>query len=95
MIGKDEVKHIAELAHLKLNNEEVEQLSEQLSDILDYIDKLKEVDTKDVVPTAYTIPMINVLREDKVEPSMKREKVLTNAPEKDKGHFKVPKIISD
>ena len=95
MISKEEVKHIAELAHLKLAEEEVELLSEQLSDILDYINKLNELDTEDVVPTAYTIPMNNVLREDKVEPSMERDRVLSNAPDKDEQQFKVPRIISD
>lgn len=95
MISKEEVKHIAELAHLKLAEEEVELLSEQLSDILDYINKLNELDTEGVVPTAYTIPMNNVLREDKVESSMERDRVLSNAPDKDEQQFKVPRIISD
>ncbi len=95
MISKDEVKHIADLARLKLDQEEVNLLSEQLSDILDYIDKLNELDTEDVVPTAYTIPMNNVLREDEAKPSIARNKALSNAPQKDEGQFKVPKIISD
>ncbi len=95
MINNEEVKHIAQLAHLKLNEEEVELLSKELSDILDYIDKLNELATDNITPTAYTIPMHNVLREDKVKPSMERKKVLANAPEEENGQFKVPKIIGD
>ncbi|MFW6269164.1 MAG: Asp-tRNA(Asn)/Glu-tRNA(Gln) amidotransferase subunit GatC [Bacillota bacterium] len=95
MITKKEVKHIAELAHLKLTEEEVETFTRQLGDILDYFEKLDELDTEDVVPTAYTIPMKNVMREDKVEPSLNQGEVLQNAPEKKQGQFRVPPIVSD
>jgi len=95
MIEKKEVKHIANLAHLKLSNEEINLFTRQLGDILDYINKLNEIDTDEITPTAYNIPMKNVLREDKVKESMDREKVLTNAPEKKDGQFRVPKIISE
>lgn len=93
MLNKSDVKHIAQLAHLKLNEEEIETFARQLDNILEYIDKLNELDTGGVVPTAYTVPMKNVFREDRVEPSFSREKALTNAPEKRDGQFKVPPII--
>ncbi|MFW6237888.1 MAG: Asp-tRNA(Asn)/Glu-tRNA(Gln) amidotransferase subunit GatC, partial [Halanaerobiales bacterium] len=67
----------------------------QLGDILDYIEKLDELDTDDVVPTSYTIPMRNILRGDDVEESMEREKVLQNAPEEKDGQFRVPPIIGE
>ncbi len=95
MIDKDEVRYIADLASLKLSEEEVEKFSKQLSDILDYVEKLDELDTEDIVPTAYTIPVKNVLREDKVEESLELDKVLQNAPEQKDNQFRVPKIMDE
>ncbi len=95
MINKDEVKYIADLASLKLSDDEVDKFSKQLSDILDYVEKLDELDTEEIVPTAYTIPVKNVLREDKVEESLDLEKVLQNAPEKIDNQFRVPKIMDE
>ncbi|MFW6386892.1 MAG: Asp-tRNA(Asn)/Glu-tRNA(Gln) amidotransferase subunit GatC [Bacillota bacterium] len=95
MISKEEVRHIADLAHLELSEADVETFTRQLGDILDYIEKLDELDTGDVVPTSYTIPMRNILRGDDVEESMEREKVLQNAPEVKDGQFRVPPIIGD
>lgn len=95
MIDKDEVRYIADLASLKLSEDEVEKFSQQLSDILDYIEKLDELDTEDIVPTAYTIPVKNVLREDKVEESLELKKVLQNAPEQKDNQFRVPKIMDE
>ncbi|MFW6386864.1 MAG: Asp-tRNA(Asn)/Glu-tRNA(Gln) amidotransferase subunit GatC [Bacillota bacterium] len=95
MISKEEVRHIADLAHLELTEEDVETFTRQLGDILDYIEKLDELDTDDVVPTSYTIPMRNILRGDDVEESMEREKVLQNAPEEKDGQFRVPPIIGE
>ena len=95
MINKDEVRYIADLASLKLSEDEVEKFSKQLSDILDYVEKLDELDTEDIVPTAYTIPVKNVLREDKVKESLELEKVLQNAPEKQDNQFRVPKIMDE
>lgn len=95
MINKDEVKYIADLASLKLSDDEVDKFSKQLSDILDYVEKLDELDTEGIVPTAYTIPVKNVLREDKVEESLDLEKVLQNAPEKIDNQFRVPKIMDE
>lgn len=95
MINKKEVEHIANLAQLKLDEKDMDLFTKQLGDILDYVEKLKELDTDSVIPTAYTVPMKNVLREDKVEPSLEREKVLKNAPDKKEGQFRVPKIIGE
>ncbi|HMA60065.1 MAG TPA: Asp-tRNA(Asn)/Glu-tRNA(Gln) amidotransferase subunit GatC [Halanaerobiales bacterium] len=95
MIDKDEVRYIADLASLKLSEEEVEKFSKQLSDILDYVEKLDELDTEDIVPTAYTIPVKNVMREDKVEESLELDKVLQNAPEQKDNQFRVPKIMDE
>ncbi|MBE3578564.1 MAG: Asp-tRNA(Asn)/Glu-tRNA(Gln) amidotransferase subunit GatC [Caldanaerobacter subterraneus] len=92
-ISKSEVEHIAKLARLKFTEEEIEEMSKELSKILDYVNKLNELDTENVEPTAHIVPIHNVFREDEVKPSMPREKVLMNAPYKEQGFFKVPKII--
>jgi len=73
MIDKKDVEYAAGLAHLKLDEEEKEKYTEQIGEILDYVDKLSELDTDDVVPTAYTVPMKNVLRKDEVKKSLPRE----------------------
>ncbi|TCO67691.1 Asp-tRNA(Asn)/Glu-tRNA(Gln) amidotransferase subunit GatC [Caldanaerobacter subterraneus] len=92
-ISKSEVEYIAKLARLKFTEEEIEAMSKELSKILDYVNKLNELDTENVEPTAHIVPIHNVFREDEVKPSMPREKVLMNAPFTEQGCFKVPKII--
>ncbi|MGB9780383.1 Asp-tRNA(Asn)/Glu-tRNA(Gln) amidotransferase subunit GatC [Caldanaerobacter sp.] len=92
-ISREEVEHIAKLARLKFNEEEIEVMAEELGKILDYVNKLKELYTENVEPTAHVVPIHNVFREDEVKPSMPREKVLMNAPFTEQGCFKVPKII--
>lgn len=94
MIDKEEVKYIADLAHLQLTDSEIELFTQQLGDIIDYFEKLDQLDTEDVVPTAYTIPMRNIMRADRVEASLAREKVLKNAPDQKEGQFRVPRIVS-
>ncbi|MFW6264785.1 MAG: Asp-tRNA(Asn)/Glu-tRNA(Gln) amidotransferase subunit GatC [Bacillota bacterium] len=95
MIAREDVKYIANLSSLKIDDSDVDTFTKQIADILDYFEKLDELDTDKVVPTAYTVPMKNVLRKDIVEPSMDRDKVLANAPDKKAGQFRVPKIMSD
>ncbi len=87
-LSRDQVRHIAELAKLELSDEEVERMTGQLSDILEAAARLDELDTEAIPPTASVVPLQNVMREDKVEPSLPREDVLANAPDKDdKGEF--------
>lgn len=95
MINKKDVEYIANLANLKIDEDDKELFTRQLDDILNYVEKLNELDTEGVVPTAYTVPMKNVLREDRVGPSIPREKALANAPDKKDGQFRVPRIISE
>lgn len=95
MISKKDVEYIANLANLKIDEEDKELFTGQLDDILNYVEKLNELDTEGVVPTAYTVPMKNVLREDRVGPSIPRGKALANAPDKKDGQFRVPRIISE
>jgi len=92
-ITKKDVEYVAKLAKLRLSKKEKEKFTKQLDQILKYIDKLNELDTKKVKPTSHVLSLKNVFREDKVGKSLKVEKVLENAPEKIKGFFKVPKVI--
>lgn len=95
MINQKEVEHAANLAKLSLDQEKIEKYTKQIGAVLEYVDKLSELDTEDVVPTAYTVPMKNVLREDKVEESLSIEKSIANAPDKKEGQFRAPKIMSE
>ena len=92
-ISREEVEHVAKLARLELVEAEITTYTEQLNSILDYAAMLEGINTVDINPTTYAVPLHNVLREDEVKPSMEREKVLANAPEAEDGFFKVPKIV--
>jgi aspartyl-tRNA(Asn)/glutamyl-tRNA(Gln) amidotransferase subunit C len=94
-LDQDDVRHVAKLARLALGDEEMRRFGRQLSQILDYIQTLNELDTSQVEPTAHVVPMANVWREDEVEPSAGREAVLGNAPDRTEEFFRVPKIIAE
>jgi len=94
-IRKNDVRHIAKLARLKLKDGEIDYFSSQLSNIIDYIDQLKGVDTSNIEPTSHAISIQNVFRKDIVKPSLKTKDVLKNAPSKEGDLFKVPRIIED
>lgn len=78
---------------MELSETEKKKFAKELDKIIKYIDQLREVDARNVAPTSHVIPMENVLREDKVEPSLSQEEALANAPDKKDGYFKVPKVI--
>ena len=88
-----EVEHIAKLARLELNAEQKERYREQLSAILDYINKLRELDTKDVPPTAGGGLTRMTLRADQPRPGLAREDLLKNAPEAEDDQFKIPPVF--
>ncbi|RJP28670.1 MAG: Asp-tRNA(Asn)/Glu-tRNA(Gln) amidotransferase subunit GatC [Candidatus Omnitrophota bacterium] len=92
-ITKDTVAYLAHLARIELKNDELDKLSGQLEDILEFINKLKNLNTRDVSPTSHILPISNVLRKDTVVPSLPAKKALTNAPAEQEGFFSVPKII--
>ncbi|HHW01599.1 MAG TPA: Asp-tRNA(Asn)/Glu-tRNA(Gln) amidotransferase subunit GatC [Thermoanaerobacterales bacterium] len=94
-IAKETVEHVANLARLYLSEEEKAEMTEKLNSILDYMDKLNELDTSDVEPTAHVIPIKNVFREDVVQESLPLEKALENAPDRDGNFFRVPRIIEE
>lgn len=82
-LTREQVTHIAELAKLELSDAEIERMTRQLSEILDYAEMLNQLDTDAIAPTASVIPNQNIMRADVVTPSLPREIVLQNAPDTD------------
>ncbi|HEY31643.1 MAG TPA: Asp-tRNA(Asn)/Glu-tRNA(Gln) amidotransferase subunit GatC [Dehalococcoidia bacterium] len=92
-LSREEVLHIARLARLGISDEEVERAREQLSNILENFEVLQSVDTDDVPPTAQSLTLQNVLREDKPCASFTREDILANAPQEDEDSFRVRAVL--
>jgi len=92
-LSREEVLHIALLARLGLTETEVNRLSEQLSNILENFEALQQVDTSGVPPTAQSIPLQNVVSEDKVIPCLPQDQILANAPRRDGGFFRVKAVL--
>jgi aspartyl-tRNA(Asn)/glutamyl-tRNA(Gln) amidotransferase subunit C len=92
-LSLSEVEHVAELARLRLTDEERSLFREQLSAILDHAAVLQAVDTSAIAPTATVLPLRTVLREDETRPSLPQEDVLVNAPEARDGFFAVRAIL--
>ena len=87
------VKYVANLARIALTPKEEQKLGAQLGGVLQYIEKLGELDVSAVEPTAHAFPVVNVTRADEVRPSMPHEDAMKNAPSKGGGLFLVPKIV--
>ncbi len=88
-----EVEHVARLARLELSEAEKETFTGQMDAILAYVEKLNELDTANVVPTAHAVPVENAFREDAVRLSIGVDNALANAPARAEGFFRVPKVI--
>jgi aspartyl-tRNA(Asn)/glutamyl-tRNA(Gln) amidotransferase subunit C len=95
MISRDEVLHVARLSRLHLTDDEVERMRQQLDAILAYVDKLRELDVEGIEPTAHAVPLVNVMRDDALVPSLSQEQALSNAPDRAEEFFRVPRIIED
>ena len=89
------VRRVARLSRLKLNEAEVTRLSDELSQVLHYVDQLNEVNVTGVEPMAHAIEMTNVFRPDEPRPSLTREQALSNAPKSDGKYFLVPPILDE
>ena len=94
-ISNDEVKKVAKLARLELNESEIQQHSEQLEKILDYIKHLEKINTENIPCTTRAIEVINVLRKDEKKDYENSEDLLDLAPSRENKFFKVPKIINE
>jgi len=88
-----EVEHVARLSRLALEPQEIEALTGQMDQLLGYVEKLNELDTEGIIPTAHAVPMENAFRTDEVKDSIGLDKALQNAPQTDDGCFVVPKVI--
>jgi aspartyl-tRNA(Asn)/glutamyl-tRNA(Gln) amidotransferase subunit C len=92
-LSQEKVEHIASLARLALSDEEVTRYQEQLSAILAYFERLQELDTGAISPTATVLPLRNIMRADEAKPSFDRESILANAPASEEGCFKVQTVM--
>ena len=92
-ITREEVEHVAHLARLHLEPDEIEAYTRQLGEILDYIAELQELDTSDIEPTSHALEVTNAFRKDATAQSLPNEKALENGPQTEDGAFVVPRII--
>ena len=92
-ISEQDIKTVASLSRLRIHEEEKDDVLFQLNKILTYVENLQALDTANVEPTTYALPMQNVFRADVVKPSLERELALSNAPLKEDGYFKVPRVL--
>jgi aspartyl-tRNA(Asn)/glutamyl-tRNA(Gln) amidotransferase subunit C len=94
-LSSKEVLKVGTLSRIRLTPEEVEKFSSQLSGILDYVDKLRELDTQGVEPLAHALPIHNVLRPDEPRPGLTPERALAGAPQADGDFFRVPRVLDE
>ena len=92
MIGENDVRYVARLARLRLDQDEIGRMTGELARILGHIDKMRELDTSAVPPTAHVLDVVNVTRPDKPRPSLSREDALRNAPAVAHDSFRVPRM---
>ena len=95
MIDRKDVEHVARLTRLALTDAELERMREQLNSILAHLDTLRAVPTERVEPTSHAVDVVNVMREDEVEPCLPQDAVLANAPDRSGEFFRVPRIIEE
>ena len=92
-LSREEVLHIARLARLGLSEAEIDKMREQLSDILENFEILEQVDTSDIPPTAQSIALQSVMRDDEVAPSLPADAILANAPRREGDCFRVRAVL--
>lgn len=90
---RKDVEYVAELARLEFGEDKINRFTRDLNSILEYVNKLEEIDTENIEATANPVHMENAFRDDVPEQSLDREDVLMNAPDRQDGYFKVPRII--
>ena len=94
-ISRDEVRHLADLARIELDDAELDHLAPQLSVILESVASISEVAADDIPPTSHPLPVVNVFREDVVRPCLTAEQALSGAPLVEEQRFAVPRILGD
>lgn len=94
-LTSDQVKKVAKLANLTLTEDEIVKLGSQLSDTLNFIEELNKINTDNIEPTSSVTGLVNVMRDDEIEPSLSQDEALQNAPTKENGYFKVKAIFDE
>ena len=95
-ISREEVRHLADLARIDLSDAELDHLAPQLAVILDSVASIANVvAAQDVPPTSHALPLVNVFRDDVVQPGLTAEEALSGAPEVDQQRFSVPRILGE
>jgi len=94
-ISRDEVRHLADLARIDLDDAELDHLAPQLSVILDSVASISDVTATDIPPMSHPVPLTNVFRADDVRPSLSAEEALSGAPASEQQRFMVPRILGD
>ncbi|PSQ85537.1 MAG: Asp-tRNA(Asn)/Glu-tRNA(Gln) amidotransferase GatCAB subunit C [Bacteroidetes bacterium QS_1_65_9] len=92
-VSREEVRHVAQLARLDFSEEGEARMADELSQIIEYVDKLDELDTSGVPPMSHVLDVTNVFRPDEVEERIDRGEALELAPEADDKYFRVPKVV--
>ncbi|UCH37429.1 MAG: Asp-tRNA(Asn)/Glu-tRNA(Gln) amidotransferase subunit GatC [Candidatus Bathyarchaeota archaeon] len=92
-LSEEQVKHIAWLARIELSKEEVRLFTQQLNTIIEFFHVIDEVNVKNVQPSTHIVGSSNVMRTDRIEPSLQQDEALANAPQKEKGFFRAPRIV--
>ena len=94
-ITREDVAHVADLARLALSEDELDIFTVQLAAVLDHVEDVESLDTQGVPPTAHPLPLVNVLRDDIVRPSLDRDEVLAAAPAVEDDRFRVPPALGE
>jgi aspartyl-tRNA(Asn)/glutamyl-tRNA(Gln) amidotransferase subunit C len=94
-ITRDDVAHLARLARLSLSGDELDHYAGQLDVILTSVAAVTEVASADIPPTSHALPIVNVMRQDVVTPSLDREELLSQAPAAEDNRFRVPRILDE
>lgn len=92
-VTRNTIEQVANLARLKLTETETDKMTVEMGKIIEWVDKLRQLDTNGIKPMEHVIPMNNIFREDIPKASYDREKILKNAPSSEEGCFKVPKVV--
>lgn len=92
-LSREDVRHVAQLARLNFSDEEEQRMAEEMSQILDYVEKLDELDTSGVPPMSHVLDVTNVFRADEIESRVDQGQALEPASETDHGYFQVPAVI--
>ncbi|MBK5224140.1 MAG: Asp-tRNA(Asn)/Glu-tRNA(Gln) amidotransferase subunit GatC [Acidimicrobiia bacterium] len=94
-ISRDDVAHVADLARLRLTDDELDHFTEQLAAVLEHARDVEALDVADVAPTAHPFELSNITRPDEVRPSLDRDEVLGQAPSTEAGQFRVPPVLGE